>query len=197
MKLLQSIFFSGALVMLSSVALAVEETDGNMVSQVECCSGLSGASIKTTLGKMDIQLKVMREIHEKILIAKNDKVRKGLLPEHLRVMKESLVLMNNLPAMDDSKMMDAMKMMENKKPMFDANKMAPIKNMETMKGMKTSGPDMENMKADKNDMPMRVNMMGDMMKEMNNCRMMMEKRMEMITLMLEMTLDRMPNSFSK
>lgn len=103
--------------------------------------------LKESMTNMDSQMKVMREMHEKMMSAKTPEERKALMADHMKAMQDGMSMMNS------SAQMDAMK---------------------STGGM---GSD-----ATKGGMPMGMMAHHEMM----------EKRMEMMTTMMQMMMDRLP-----
>lgn len=97
-----------------------------------------------SMAAMDMQMKTMREMHEKMMAAKTPEERKALMADHMKAMQDGMSMMGK---------------------------------MGSMSGMGGMGAD-----AKKGGMSM------DMMGHHD----MMEKRMEMMTAMMQMMMDRLP-----
>lgn len=108
------------------------------------------AKAAESMAAMDIQMKAMREMHEKMMAAKNPEERKALMGDHMKAMQDGMSMMGKMGSM------------------------GAMSGMGDMKGM---GAD-----AKKDGMSM------DMMAHHD----MMEKRMEMMTTMMQMMMDRLP-----
>ncbi len=48
------------------------------------------------MGKMDAQMKAMRDMHEKMMAAKTPEERNALMAEHMKTMQESMSMMNGM-----------------------------------------------------------------------------------------------------
>lgn len=99
---------------------------------------------KESMAAMEGQMKTMREMHEKMMVAKTPDERKALMGDHMKAMQDGMAVMENMGSADTTSGMDA--------------------------GTKKGGMSM------------------DMMAHHE----MMEKRMEMMTTMMQMMMDRMP-----
>ena len=108
------------------------------------------AKAAESMAAMDIQMKAMREMHEKMMAAKTPEERKALMGDHMKAMQDGMSMMGKMGSM------------------------GAMSGMGDMKGM---GAD-----AKKDGMSM------DMMAHHD----MMEKRMEMMTTMMQMMMDRLP-----
>ena len=110
---------------------------------------------KESMAAMDIKMKGMREMHEKMMAAKTPDERKALMGDHMKAMQDGMAMMGQMDTMGG---------------------MAGMGNMKGMGGM---GADNK-----KGGMPMDMMGMHDMM----------QKRMEMMTSMMQMMMDRLPAS---
>jgi len=110
------------------------------------------AMVAESMAAMDSQMKVMREMHEKMMAAKTPEERNALMADHAKAMQDGMSMMGSRASMGGMKGMDGM----------------------------GSG-------ANKGRMPL------DMMTHHE----MMEKRMEMMTSMMQMMMDRLPEDPAK
>jgi ATP-dependent DNA ligase len=108
----------------------------------------SKPSAKEAVTAMDSKIKVMREMHEKLVAAKTPEERKALMAEHMKAMQDGMSMMGS---------------------------------MDAMSGMKDMGGAASGVKNEKG---MSMNMMDH--------HEMMEKRMEMMSAMMQMMMDRLP-----
>jgi hypothetical protein len=113
------------------------------------------AKAAESMAAMDIQMKAMREMHEKMMAAKTPEERKALMGDHMKAMQDGMSMMGKMGSMGS------------------------MSGMSDMKGMGGMGAD-----AKKGGMSM------DMMGHHD----MMEKRMEMMTSMMQMMMDRLPTA---
>ena len=61
-------------------------------STPKAMSGKSGSD----MARRDAQMKVMREIRDKMMTAKTPEARNGLMSEHMRAMQEGMTMMNGM-----------------------------------------------------------------------------------------------------
>jgi len=108
--------------------------------------------VKESMTAMDSKMKAMREMHEKMMVAKTPEERRALMAEHMKVMQDGMNMMGSMSKMDDMKGMGGMG-----------------------SGAKAGG--------------MTMDMMGH--------HELMEKRMEMMTSMMQMMMDRLPDDSTK
>jgi hypothetical protein len=113
------------------------------------------AKAAESMAAMDIQMKAMREMHEKMMAAQTPEERKALMGDHMKAMQDGMSMMGKMGSMGS------------------------MSGMSDMKGMGGMGAD-----AKKGGMSM------DMMGHHD----MMEKRMEMMTSMMQMMMDRLPTA---
>ena len=113
---------------------------------------------KESMAAMDIKMKAMREMHEKVMAAKTPDERKALMGDHMKAMQDGMAMMGQMDTMGG---------------------MAGMGDMKGMGGMGGMGADNK-----KGGMPMDMMGMHDMM----------QKRMEMMTSMMQMMMDRLPAS---
>jgi hypothetical protein len=110
---------------------------------------------KESMATMDIKMKAMREMHEKMMAAKTPEDRKALMADHMKAMQDGMAMMGQMDSMGG------------------------MAGMGDMKGMSGMGAD---------------NKMGGMPMDMMGMHNMMQKRMEMMTSMMQMMMDRLPAS---
>ena len=115
----------------------------------------SPSMAKESMAAMDIKMKAMREMHEKMMTAKTPDERQALMGDHMKAMQDGMAMMGQVDSMGG---------------------MAGMGDMKSMGGMSTDNK--------KGAMPMDMMGMHDMM----------QKRMEMMTSMMQMMMDRMPAS---
>lgn len=104
---------------------------------------------KEAMAAMDGKIKVMREMHEKMMAAKTPEERKALMADHMNAMQDGMSIMEKMDSMGG------------------------------MKGMSGKGADAKR---------------GDMSMDMMSHHEAMQKRMEMMTAMMQMMMDRLPAS---
>lgn len=117
------------------------------------------------MARMDEQMKTMQGMHDKMMQAKTPEQRSALMPEHIRVMQDSMAMMGGM----------------------GSGGMMGRGGMGAMDGMK----DKPAMGADKGGMP-GMQGKGSMNGDMGMHHQMMEKRMQMMQSMMQMMMDRMP-----
>lgn len=110
---------------------------------------------KESMVAMDSMMKVMREMHGKMMAATTPEERKALMADHMKAMQEGMAMMGQMDAMGG------------------------MSETGDMKGMGRMG-------ADAKKKGMSMDMMGH--------HGMVEKRMEMMTTMMQMMMDRLPAS---
>lgn len=110
---------------------------------------------KEAMAAMDGKIKVMREMHEKMMAAKTPEERKALMGDHMNAMQDGMSIMEKMDSMGSMSMMG------------------------DMKGMSGKGADAKR---------------GDMSMDMMSHHEAMQKRMEMMTAMMQMMMDRLPAS---
>lgn len=108
--------------------------------------------VTESMAAMDSKMKIMREMHEKMMAAKTPEERQALMSEHMKVMKDGMNMMGSMAKMGDMKGMGGM-----------------------ASGANTGG--------------MAMDMMGH--HELT------EKRMDMMTSMMQMMVDRLPDDSTK
>ena len=129
--------------------------------------------------KMDSQIKVMREIHNKMMRATSTDERKKLTADHMKAMQTGTQIMKDMPAISNHTAHHGKKVSHD---------------MDAMKCDMKDG-----MKCDVTGMKSKINAgmtccMGEGMKpDMNTKHEMMEKRVEMMETMMQMMMDRMMN----
>ena len=117
-------------------------------------------------GKMDAQMKKMREMHEKMMAAKTPEERSKLMAEHMKTMQDGMQMMGSMSGMHGGGM-----------GAMGGAAAADAKPMPGMPGM-----------AAKPATPGMAGMAGNMPAHHQ----MMEKRMAMMESMMQMMMDRMP-----
>ena len=115
----------------------------------------ASSTAKESMVAMDSKMKVMREMHEKMMAAKTPEERKTLMADHMKAMQDGMAVMGKMDSMGG------------------------MSEMGDMKGMGRMG-------ADAKKKGMSMDMMGH--------HGMVEKRMEMMTTMMQMMMDRLPAS---
>ncbi|WP_138517146.1 hypothetical protein [Rhodoferax bucti] len=115
----------------------------------------SSSKPSEALVAMDVKIKAMREMHEKMMTAKTPEERKALMVDHMKTMQDSMSMMEKMDSMGGMSMMG------------------------DMKGMSSKGADGKQ---------------GGMSMDMVTHHEAMQKRMEMMTTMMQMMMDRMPAS---
>lgn len=108
--------------------------------------------VKESMAAMDSKMKIMREMHEKMMAAKTPEERRVLMTEHMKVMQDGMSMMGSMAKMGDMKSMGGM-----------------------ASGANAGG--------------MTMDMMGQ--------HELMEKRMDMMTSMMQMMMDRLPDDATK
>ena len=111
------------------------------------------AKAAESMAAMDIQMKAMREMHEKMMAAKTPEERKALMGDHMKAMQDGMSMMGRMGSM------------------------GAMSGMGDMKGMGGMGADAKT---------------GGMSMDMMAHHDMMEKRIEMMTTMMQMMMDRLP-----
>ena len=119
------------------------------------------------MARMDEQMKTMQAMHEKMMQAKTPEQRSALMAEHMKVMRDSMAMMDGM-GKGGMGPMDGMK----DKPAMGAGK-AEMPGMQGMQGK------------------------GSMDGDMGMHHQMMEKRMQMMQSMMHMMMDRMPTAPNK
>ena len=75
--------------------------------------------------KMDIQIKAMRDMHEKMMAVKTPEERSALMAEHMKTMQDGMTMMNGMPTGSMSSMKGDMamhhQMMEKRMEMMGAS----------------------------------------------------------------------------
>ncbi len=104
--------------------------------------------VKESMAAMDSKMKVMREMHEKMMAAKTPEERKTLMADHMKAMQDGMNMMGSMASMGGMKDMGGMD-----------------------SGVNKGGMSMDTMEHHE----------------------MMEKRMEMMTSMMQMMMDRLPD----
>jgi hypothetical protein len=97
-------FFSLAVALASGGALIACSTPPAMT--VATPSGSMAAP--DHVAQMDAQVKTMHEMHEKMMSAKTPEERSKLMPEHMKVMQDSMEMMNGMGDMKGMKGMPGM-----------------------------------------------------------------------------------------
>lgn len=113
------------------------------------------ALVKESMAAMDSQMKVMREMHEKMMATKTPEERNALMADHAKAMQDGMSMMGSMASMGG------------------------MKGMGGMGGMDSG--------VNKGRVPL----------EMMAHHEMMEKRMEMMTSMMQMMMDRLPDDPAK
>ena len=143
------------------------------------------ASIKQAMTRMDAQMKAMRAMHEKMSNAKTPEERAALMAEHTKVMRKGMSMMSSMGGSGGMSGMSGPGGMGGKGGMA---------NMSGMAG--TSGPGNAGNAGgagQQSPMPMNEGMANAMAAHHD----MMEKRMAMMTAMLQMMMDRLPEAPAK
>ena len=56
-------------------------------------------AIKEAIGKMDMQMGMMRDMHEKMMAAKTPEQRNAMMADHMRMMQDGMAMMGNMKMM--------------------------------------------------------------------------------------------------
>jgi hypothetical protein len=144
--------------------------------------------------KMDNQMKVMRDIHEKMMRATSTEARKKLMAEHMKAMQSGMNMMNDMPMManhsDENTSHEHTGMMGDMKGNMNDGMKGGMKdglNSDMKDTMKCD------MKGEMKSCCMKDSMKCDMDAGMAAKHQMMEKRMQMMETMIQMMMDRMMN----
>lgn len=132
--------FCLATVSLSAAATQVDPHKGHHPAPVAATpasatpSRAASATPNPEVAKMDMQMKAMREMHEKMMAAKTPSERHSLMAEHMKTMQDSMAMMNGMSA---GGMMGNMKNEKNSgaKDAMEACHQAMVKRMEMMQAM--------------------------------------------------------------
>ena len=127
--------------------------------------------MQDSAARMDAQMKTMQAMHDKMMQAKTPEQRSALMAEHMKVMQESMAMM-------DAKSAD----------MGAGMRMGAGMGCGGMQGKPAMGGKMDGTMAGKTDGKMCEGMGGAMGMQHQ----MMEKRMQMMQSMMQMMMDRMP-----
>lgn len=99
MKLIRPLMIVGVCSLLSSTAWAADKTDVEKTHSHDAATASSktgSVSEKVSMEKMDSQMKVMREMHEKMMNAKTPQERKAHLAEHMKAMEGGMAMMEGM-----------------------------------------------------------------------------------------------------
>jgi hypothetical protein len=125
MKIISSLAAASIGILLSSATWAID-SDAHSTHHPDAASSSSKSTkvdTKTTakseskmhdamahesMEKMDSQMKVMNDMHEKMMNAKTPDERKALMAEHMKAMQTGMALMSNMSKSCDMSMMDNM-----------------------------------------------------------------------------------------
>ena len=130
-------------------------------------------STKQAMTRMDAQMKAMRAMHEKMANAKTPEERTALMAEHTKVMRKGMSMMSSMSGMSGP------------------GGMAGKGGMAGMSGM--AGTSGSAGAPSQSPMPMTEGMANAMTAHHD----MMEKRMAMMTAMMQMMMDRLPEAPAK
>jgi hypothetical protein len=56
-------------------------------------------AMKDAIGKMDMQMGMMRDMHEKMMAAKTPEQRNAMMAEHMKMMQDGMAMMGNMKMM--------------------------------------------------------------------------------------------------
>ena len=117
-----------------------------------------------SMEKMDNQIKLMQEMHEKMMNAKTPEERKAHMVEHMETMQGGMAMMNEISEMCSAQKMDTMPMTSTNQMMSDN----PVKR----------------------DSELKTCMKCDIHSHMEAKQKILEKRMEMMEAIMQMMIDR-------
>ena len=145
MKIIQSIAVVSVCTFLGSAVWAADQDDHKAHHSDEATSSKAAktdgkamlvnkpmahkSAEQESMEKMDIEMKAMQEMHEKIMNAKNPEERKALMAEHVKTMQSGIMMMSDTSKMCSMEKSDAMlhsemitehKMMEKRMQMMEA-----------------------------------------------------------------------------
>ncbi len=101
MKFIRPLIVVSVCALLSSTAWAADKKDVEKVNaqNVAAASGKNdSASEKAVMEKMDSQMKVMQDMHEKMMNAKTPQERKAHMAEHMKAMQGGMSMMGSMKA---------------------------------------------------------------------------------------------------
>jgi hypothetical protein len=188
MKFIRSIMFVSLSILLSPMLLAADKDDH---IAHHASAAVSSTTSKTTsqtalphnamtheeMEKIDSQIKVMRNIHTKMMNATSTEERKQHMAEHMKAMQGGMSMMGDMPMMCDTAMMN---MPKTGKSASDEHAM-----MSTMQHQHNIKTDSKGAAAD--------GMKCSMGRSMEAHHQMMAKRMQLMETLVQMMMDRMTN----
>lgn len=93
MNIISPLSVAIAYIVLSSSACAIDQTNKTPVSATATSNR---AAADEAIVKMDKQMQVMREMHEKMMRAKTPEERNALMAEHMKTMQEGMNMMGGM-----------------------------------------------------------------------------------------------------
>ena len=93
MNIISPLSVAIAYIVLSSSACAIDQTNKTPVSATATSKR---AAADEAIVKMDKQMQVMREMHEKMMRAKTPEERNALMAEHMKTMQEGMNMMGGM-----------------------------------------------------------------------------------------------------
>lgn len=76
------------------------ESSAPKIAPVKATEAVNADKSGDQLAKMDAQMQLMRQMHEKMMAAKTPEERKALMGEQMKTMRDGMAMMNGMPMMN-------------------------------------------------------------------------------------------------